>query len=37
MTPDGGFVDFIRGVGFSLTLQRVPFLGGAQRTIVEQI
>jgi len=37
IAPDGGFVDFTRGVGFPLTLQRVPFLGGAQRTIVEHI
>jgi serine/threonine protein kinase/Tol biopolymer transport system component len=36
VTPDGGFVDFLRdGPGVSRSLQRVPFLGGAQRTMVE--
>ena len=37
VTPDGGFIDFLRGTGALRTLQRVPFLGGAQRTFVEHV
>ena len=37
VTPDGGFVDFVRGLGARRTLQRVPFLGGTQRTVIEHI
>ena len=37
VTPDGGFIDFLRGNNWRRSLQRVPFLGGAHRTIVEHL
>jgi serine/threonine protein kinase len=37
VTPDSGFIDFLRGTSWNRTLQRVPFLGGAQRTLVEHV
>jgi serine/threonine protein kinase/Tol biopolymer transport system component len=38
VTPDGGFVDFLRWASDRRrTLQRVPFLGGTLRTIVEDV
>jgi Tol biopolymer transport system component len=38
-TPDGVYVDFLRLTGGSAagTLERVPFLGGSRRTIVEGV
>jgi Tol biopolymer transport system component len=38
VTPDGSFVDFVRGKGFtSLALWRIPFLGGAPRLLMDSI
>ncbi len=37
VTPDGGFVDFIRGKAGALTLWRVPFLGGSPRRVIEGV
>jgi serine/threonine protein kinase/Tol biopolymer transport system component len=38
VTPDGSFVDFVRGKDFpSLALWRVPFLGGSPRLVMDSI
>jgi Tol biopolymer transport system component len=37
VTPDGTFVDFIRGAGGETTLWRVPFLGGTPRRLLERV
>lgn len=38
VTPDGGYVDFVRrAAGDGTTLQRVPFLGGTRTTVVDDI
>jgi len=37
VTPDGGFVDFQRGLGGSPTLWRVPFLGGAPKRLLDNV
>jgi TolB protein len=38
VTPDGSFVDFVRGQTFtSLALWRVPFLGGSPRLLVDSV
>ena len=37
VTPDGGFVDFIRGKAGALMLWRVPFLGGSPRRVIEGV
>jgi Tol biopolymer transport system component len=37
VTPDGGFIDFLSGTATRRSLQRVPFLGGTSRTILEHV
>jgi Tol biopolymer transport system component len=37
VTPDGSFVDFIRGNGDDTTLWRMPFLGGTPRRILDRV
>jgi len=37
VTPDGGFVDFLRGKGGAPTLWRVPFLGGAPKRLIDNV
>ncbi len=36
VTPDGSFVDFVRGEG-SATLWRVPFLGGGPKRLIDNV
>ena len=37
VTPDGSFVDFIRGNGDETTFWRVPFLGGAAKRVLDDV
>ena len=37
VTPDGSFVDFIRGNGDETTLWRVPFLGGTPKRLADAV
>ena len=37
VTPDGGFVDFLRGQGGAPTLWRVPFLGGSPSRLLDNV
>jgi Tol biopolymer transport system component len=37
VTPDGGFVDFLRGKGGTTTMWRVPFLGGTPTRIIDNV
>jgi Tol biopolymer transport system component len=37
VTPDGQFVDFVRGKADAMTLWRVPFLGGSPRRLVDGV
>jgi serine/threonine protein kinase/Tol biopolymer transport system component len=37
VTPDGSFVDFLRGKGGTPTLWRVPFLGGNPRRLIDNV
>ena len=37
MTPDGSFIDFVRGKGNAPTLWRVPFLGGSPKRFIEGV
>jgi Tol biopolymer transport system component len=37
VTPDGAFVDFVRGEPGALTLWRMPFLGGSPRRLIDRV
>jgi dipeptidyl aminopeptidase/acylaminoacyl peptidase len=37
VTPDGSFVDFVRGKSVAMTLWRVPFLGGTPRRLIDNV
>jgi eukaryotic-like serine/threonine-protein kinase len=37
VTPDGGFIDFIRGNADDTTLWRLPFLGGAPKRLLDRV
>jgi eukaryotic-like serine/threonine-protein kinase len=37
VTPDGAYVDFLRGKGNEPTLWRVPFLGGAPKRVLDKV
>lgn len=37
VTPDGGFVDFVRGKAAAMTLWRIPFLGGSPRRLLDNV
>ncbi len=37
VTPDGAFVDFVRGKTGAMTLWRVPFLGGSPRRLIDNV
>ncbi len=37
VTPDGSFVDFVRAAGDTVTLWRVPFLGGTPKRLVDGV
>jgi Tol biopolymer transport system component len=37
VTPDGGFVDFVRGTAGAMTLWRMPFLGGSPKRLIDNV
>ena len=37
VTPDGRFVDFVRGKSGAMTLWRMPFLGGAPKRVIDNV
>ena len=37
VTPDGAFIDFVRGTVGAMTLWRMPFLGGSPRRLLDNI
>jgi serine/threonine protein kinase/Tol biopolymer transport system component len=37
VTPDGQFIDFVRGKADAQTLWRVPFLGGSPRRLIDDV
>jgi Tol biopolymer transport system component len=37
VTPDGAFVDFVRGKTGAMTLWRVPFLGGSPKRLIDNV
>jgi eukaryotic-like serine/threonine-protein kinase len=37
VTPDGSFIDFVRGSGNATTLWRVPFLGGGAKRLIDNV